>query len=345
MGRVAWELPLGFGEAPLHIPDHYLSPATCAVMGGAMVPFWAGATRRLRSAAPDRLPLLGVAAAFCFLIMMFNVPAPGGTTVHALGATLAAVLLGPWNAGLAISAALLIQALGFGDGGILAYGANCFNLALVVPATGFLLFHGLRRLLGPRRELAALGLAAYLAMALGALCAGVELGLQPVLARDAAGMPLHCPYPLAVAVPGMLLPHLLVGGWVEAGFTVAVYSFLRRVAPDRLGRAPAPAPRALAGLLAILAGLCPLGLLARGSAWGEWDPGTLLHTAWGGRPLTVLPAGLAAGRVLAAPLDGYGLPGLPAWLGCLLSAAAGTAVLVIGWKLLGSARRVRAGRP
>jgi cobalt/nickel transport system permease protein len=329
----------------MHLPDHYLSPATCAVLGGAMVPVWAVAARRVRAGAPERLPLLGVAAAFCFLVMMFNAPAPGGTTVHAVGGTLAAVLLGPASACLAISAALLIQALGFGDGGVLAYGANCFNLALVVPGAGYLFYHGLRRLLGPRREAAALGLAAYLALALGALCAGVELGLQPVLARDAAGLPNYCPYPLAVAVPGLLAPHLLVGGWVEAGFTVAVHGFLRRVAPDRLGLAPAPRPWALAGLLALLAGLCPLGLLARGSGWGEWDPATLLHSTWGGRPLAALPPGMAVGRVLAAPLDGYGLPGLPAWQGYLLSAAAGAAALVIAWKLLGLARRVRAGRP
>lgn len=330
------------GETLLHIPDPYLGSATCAAMGAAMVPFWAVAARRARVAAPARMPLLGVTAAFCFLVMMFNAPAPGGTTVHAVGGTLAAVLLGPGDACLALSAALFIQALVFGDGGVLAYGANCFNLAVVVPGLGFLLFRGLRRRLG---DLAALGVAAYLALALGALCAGVELGLQPILARDGAGLPLNCPYPLAVTVPGMVLPHLLVGGWVEAGFTVAVYAFLRRVAPDRLPAGPMARADAGFGLLAALAALCPLGLLARGSAWGEWNPRELLHTTWGGQPLAALPAGLARGPVLAAPLPGYLLPGLPAWLGYLLSAVAGAAALTIAWKLLGLARQAAKARP
>lgn len=327
----------------MHIPDNYLSPATCAVLGGVMVPFWAGAARRLRrTLEPGRMPLLGLAAAFCFLLMMFNLPAPGGTTVHPLGGTLAAVLLGPWAACLAMSAALLVQALVFGDGGILAYGANCFNMALVVPALGCLLFHLLRRFLGRGRgQWLALGLAAYLAINLGALCAAVEFGLQPVLARDAAGLPLYCPYPLAVTLPGMLLPHLLVAGWVEAGFTVAVYAFLARVAPERLRREGPVRAEVLYGLVVALVCLCPLGLLARGSAWGEWAPGELARLALGGKPLGFVPARMALGRVLAAPLDGYALPGLPAWAGYLLAALAGASVLVILGKLAGRGRAAR----
>jgi len=65
--------------------------------------------------------------------MMFNVPIPNGTTAHAVGAVLIAVLLGPWAAVVAVTVALLVQALFFGDGGVLSYGANVFNMPIVMP--------------------------------------------------------------------------------------------------------------------------------------------------------------------------------------------------------------------
>ena len=79
----------------MHIPDNYLSPATCAVMGAAMVPVWTLAVRKVTEVEKARIPLLGIGAAFSFLIMMFNVPVPGGTTAHAVGGTLLAVCSAP----------------------------------------------------------------------------------------------------------------------------------------------------------------------------------------------------------------------------------------------------------
>ncbi len=92
------------------------------------------------------VPLVSVFAAFSFVVMMFNLPLPGGTTGHALGVTIAAIVLGPSGSILALSLALTIQALFFGDGGILTLGANCFNMAIV----GSLVAYGAYRLLrGP----------------------------------------------------------------------------------------------------------------------------------------------------------------------------------------------------
>ena len=88
----------------MHIPDGYLSPQTCGAFGAAMVPVWAGAGRRVRRVVRTRfVPLIAVGAAYCFLVMMFNVPIPDGTTAHAVGAVLIAVLLGPWAAVIAVS--------------------------------------------------------------------------------------------------------------------------------------------------------------------------------------------------------------------------------------------------
>ena len=123
----------------MHIPENYLSPSTCAVMTAAMLPVWGYSINKVRTEIPKaKMPLLGIGAAFSFLGMMFNVPLPGGTTGHAVGGTLIAILTGSPAAGcIAVSIALLIQALLFGDGGVLAFGANCFNMAFVLPYLGF----------------------------------------------------------------------------------------------------------------------------------------------------------------------------------------------------------------
>ena len=147
----------------MHIPDGYLSPSTCAVMGAAMVPVWAVAVRRVKQLARSRsAPLLAVGAAYCFLVMMFNVPIPDGTTAHAVGGVLIAILLGRWAAVIAVSVALGLQALFFGDGGVLAFGANCFNMAFVLPFVGYGVYVLLSRgaSLTDRRRVFAAGAAA-----------------------------------------------------------------------------------------------------------------------------------------------------------------------------------------
>ena len=132
----------------MHIPDGYLSPSTCAALYAGAAPFWCVALRRVKSALHARLvPLISLFSAFSFVVMMFNLPLPGGTTGHAVGMGIAAVVLGPWAAILAISVALAIQAIFFGDGGITAYGANCFNMAIVGSLTAYAVY---RVDVGPR---------------------------------------------------------------------------------------------------------------------------------------------------------------------------------------------------
>ena len=163
----------------MHIPDGYLSPATCAALYASAAPFWYVALRRVRRLLHTRLvPQLSVFAAFSFVLMMFNLPLPGGTTGHAVGAGIAAIVLGPWGSMLAISVALLIQAVFFGDGGITTFGANAFNMAVV----GSLVAYGVYRALAgraaldsPRRVFAA-ALAGYAAINASALCAAFEFG-------------------------------------------------------------------------------------------------------------------------------------------------------------------------
>jgi len=273
----------------LHIPDGYLSPETCAGFGAVMIPFWTTAARRVRKIVKSRyVPLLAIGAAYCFLVMMFNVPIPDGTTAHAVGAVLVAVLLGPWAAVVAVSSALAIQALFFGDGGVLAFGANCFNMALVMPMVGYGVYLVLTRrvsLTSRRRALAA-GIGGYVGLNVAALCAATEFGLQPALFHRADGTPLYAPFHLAQTIPAMALAHLTVAGAVEFALTAGVIAYLQRANLPllRINHATVPdddadfasARRlgwrwAFVGL-GVMAVLTPLGLLAPGGAFGETKP-------------------------------------------------------------------------
>ena len=325
----------------MHIPENYLSPQTCAVMGAAMLPVWLIAVSKVKKEIPrERLPLLGIGAAFSFLAMMFNLPLPGGTTGHAVGGVLLALLFGPWGACLAVSTALFVQALFFGDGGILAFGANCFNMAFALPLTGWAACRAVRRVL-PGHALVAAGAGAYAGINLAALMAAIEFGVQPLLFHDAAGQALYCPYPLSVSIPAMMVGHLTLFGFAEVVFTTAVLAYLKKAAPELVRGARARAPRAVYGLLALLIAATPLGLLAAGTAWGEWDAEELRETAELGAPLGYTPAGMAQGFSLPALLPDYAVAGMPEALGYILSAVIGTALLVIFFKLVATLRRPR----
>lgn len=221
----------------MHIPDGYLGPPTSAALWGAMVPICGLAARRVRKTLRSRqVPLLAIGAAFSFVVMMFNVPIPGGSTGHAVGGVLAAILLGPSAATIAITVALVIQALLFGDGGITALGANCFNMAVVLPFAGY----GVYRLLvgsgspdGRRRAWAA-GIAGYVGINVAAACAGLEFGLQPVLHHTPEGQALYCPYGIKMALIAMCGQHLLLFGWVEAVVTALVVQYLQKHEPELL---------------------------------------------------------------------------------------------------------------
>src|SRR5579884_2727803 len=166
----------------MHIPDGYLSPETCAALYGASAPLWYVALRRVKKLFHSRfLPLISLFAAFSFVLMMFNLPLPGGTTGHAVGMGIAAIVIGPWAAMIAISTALVIQALFFGDGGITAIGANCFNMAIAGSLTAWCVYrivaHGAS--LASRRRVAAAAIAGYAAINVSALLAAIEFGIQP----------------------------------------------------------------------------------------------------------------------------------------------------------------------
>ncbi len=215
----------------MHIPDGYLGPLTSGILYVVMLPIWAIASRRVKKTLKAKqVPLLAIGAAFSFVIMMFNVPIPGGTTGHAVGAVLAAILLGPWAACIAVTVALVVQALLFGDGGITAIGANCFNMAFIEVFAGYYLYKligGSSSVTSNRRVTAAF-VAGYVALNIAALSTAIMFGIQPILHKTASGESLYCPYGLNVTIPVMLGEHMLIFGWVEAIVTALVIRYLQK---------------------------------------------------------------------------------------------------------------------
>ncbi len=215
----------------MHIPDGYISPHTSAALYLVSAPLWYLSLREIRVRLNQRhIPLLAILAAFSFLVMMFNIPLPGGTTGHAVGGVLIAILVGPRPALIAVTLTLVIQALFFGDGGILALGANAFNLGFIMPVAGYFVFKALAGGAPPssRRFAAAAAIGGYVGLNAAALAVALELGIQPALHHLPDGTPLYCPFTTAVTVPAMLIPHLTVGGAAEAVITGGVTAFLGR---------------------------------------------------------------------------------------------------------------------
>lgn len=220
----------------MHIPDGYLSPQTYAPLWGASLVCWSVALGKMKKdLSTKQIPYLAMAAAFSFLIMMFNIPIPGGTTGHAVGAGIIAILLGPWTAVIAVSVVLIIQAIVFGDGGITAIGANCFNMAMAMPIVSygvFKLVNG-RSGKGTRTYVAAF-LSSYIGLVAAALLTGIEFGIQPLIAQAPDGRPLYGPYPLSVAVPAMALEHLFLFGIIEGLIAALLLRYFMKYEPGQI---------------------------------------------------------------------------------------------------------------
>lgn len=309
----------------MHVPDGYLSPATCGVMYAAAVPFWGVAVARVKKFIGGRtVPLLAIFSAFTFTVMMFNVPVPGGTTAHGVGGTFAAIVLGPWAAVLTTSVALIIQALFFGDGGILALGANCFNMGVLLPFVGYFTYRlvaGHSPTLSQRRIVAA-AVGSYVGITVAAIAVGVELGIQPHL-WSSNGVPEYSPYGFGTAIPAMLLSHMLGASFVEAAITALGFAYLQRSYPEiilrrRDGAENGDQPHRLnpvlvgGGLALALALIVFVGELIRSggdiTSWASLDWSTVNWTdAW----QTAIVSGIVS--VILLPILWYALRNFRSW--------------------------------
>jgi len=327
----------------MHIPDGFINAptalATAVVSGGSV----AYALRQAREAMDDRrIPLVGLTAAFVFAVQMVNFPIAFGTSGHLLGGALAAVLLGPWLGLLVLAVVLLVQAVGFADGGITALGANV-SWAVVGAVGGYLLFRLLAGLL-PRTKagfLTAVGVTAWGSVF---VASGVVASYLVLNGFDAG-----------VTYPAMLGLHALIG-LGEAAITVAVVAAVVETRPDLLHTAdllPGSARQRRSGRVGgvVLVGLGLSLLVATGLSYlasGAPDglESAVLKTACeSAADPTACLADLAAGDngYDAAPFPDYALPsGTSAWLA---GAAGVAATFAIGAGLVRIARAGAATKP
>jgi len=206
----------------MHIPDGYLSPTTVAVGYAVMIPLWVYGFKKLKeNLNEETLPLLGALTALSFIIMMFNAPVPGGTSGHAIGTALIAIMFGPWVAFISVSLVLLIQAVVFGDGGISTWAINAFDMAFIAAFVGYYVFQWLKNF-----KFAPF-LAGYISINVAALSDSIILGIQPIFWSH-NGHPLYFPFGLKESVFGMMSAHLLVFGVIDGVVTQIVYSFLKK---------------------------------------------------------------------------------------------------------------------
>jgi cobalt/nickel transport system permease protein len=300
----------------MHIPDGYLSPVFSLGTGVVTIPIWARAVNKVRDVLNNRtIPLLAIFAAFSFTIMMFNVPVPGGTTAHGVGGTLIAVVLGPWAAVICVSTALIIQALFFGDGGVLAIFTNCLNMAIILPFVGYYTYKLIARkspLLSTRRVWAA-GIGSYIGISVAALAVGIELGLQPLLFSQ-NGHALYSPYPFSVSIPAMLAAHMLGASIVEALITALGLAYIQK-----------NFPHFLASLRTIVTGTdVPEGQAQRTPLWQIFAAGTVIAI------VLLFFAGLITGGGNVAHLFGADWSQV-SWsdVGIMLLIVAGIAIVLI----------------
>ena len=315
----------------MHIPDNYLSPASCAVLAVAAAPVVGLSITKVKAQLKENkelAPMLGIAASLSFLLMMFNVPIPGGTTAHAVGGVLLSILIGPYAASLALSVALFLQALLFGDGGIIALGANIFNMAIAMPFVGYAVYHFFRK---QNHETAGVLIGSYVGINVAAFLTAIELGIQPIIATQ-GGEPLYNPYGLAVTIPAMMVTHLTIAGAVEVFFTYVIYRFVKQVAPQELYTPTSVNTtsfvKKIRYVLIALVVLSPLGLLAEGTAFGEWSADELAEM------MTNVPAGIENGFSFEALFSDYTIPGTNIAIGYILSAITALLIFYILGKMI-----------
>lgn len=184
----------------MHIPDGFLDVKTWATLDVAAAAVIVYSSKRLSKELDEQaVPLLGVTAAFVFAAQMLNFPIAGGTSGHFMGGVLAAALLGPWAGCIVITAVLIIQALVFQDGGVLALGANVVNMAVIGSVGGYVVYRSITKVISGK---------------LGVLSAALIAGWVSVVAAAAAcacELALSNTIPLKVALPAMAGIHALIG--------------------------------------------------------------------------------------------------------------------------------------
>ena len=207
----------------MHIPDGFLSPQTYLPAAALAVGVWIWAARGLRSRLDETLiPRLAMMTALAYGLGLIMLPLPGGTSGHALGVAMLALLFGLRLAFLAYSGVLLLQALLFGAGGLTALPINALAMGLAGSATALLVFRLLRSL----NESVAVASATWISVMVAGMLVALVLGLQPLIATKPDGSPLFFPFGLSITLPAVLIPHVFIG-LGEAALTLMVWRYAK----------------------------------------------------------------------------------------------------------------------
>lgn len=207
----------------MHIPDGFISPQTYLPAYAIASIAWIGVARQLRDLLDEQtVPKLAALTALAYGLGLVMVPIPGGTSGHAIGIAMLALMFGIRLAFVAYSLVLVLQSLLFGAGGVTALPINALAIGLIGAVTASAVFHALRRI----NETLAVALAAWFSVMASGLVVALVLGLQPLVAQRADGTPLFFPFGFSLVLPAVLVPHLLIGIG-EAMLTLFVWRFAR----------------------------------------------------------------------------------------------------------------------
>lgn len=211
----------------MHIPDGYLSPPTYITTYAVVSPlFIYGLKKAKKNLTEESIPLLSALTALSFLVMMLNIPIPGGTSGHVIGAAVIAILFNPWIAFLSISLVLIIQAFLFGDGGITALAVNSFAMGFLPAFTGSYFYRFSKKIMN---EKVALFLSGWSSIIAASIVIALVLGIQPLIASDDLGNPLYFPFDLRVTIPTIVGSHILYFGIAEGIYTMIVIKFMKKI--------------------------------------------------------------------------------------------------------------------
>ena len=267
---------MNYSVVPMHIPDGFLSVLVSIVLWIFSAAAIAYALKRVNEDIGERqVPLMGVLAAAIFAGQMLNFTVAGGTSGHLMGAAIATILLGPWAAILVMTSVVGVQALIFQDGGLLALGANIFNMGVVGVAVSYMVYRTVQRMTGEKTWGIFVGgfAAAWFSIEIAALGVGLQLALSGTS-------------PANIAVPAMGGIHALIGIG-EGLITLGALTFLYATRPDliKAGKQSAVAGKAvwLVGLVIAVA-LAIISPLASAHPDGlEWvaEQRGFLNTAQG----------------------------------------------------------------
>ena len=187
----------------MHIPDGFIDLPTSATVGAIAAAGIALSLSGARKSLDEKsAPLAGLTATFIFAVQMLNFPVAAGTSGHLLGGALAAVLVGPYAATLALSVVLLMQAFLFADGGLSALGLNIFNMSLLGVWVGYGTFLLCRKVL--KKTKASVVLAAALAAFLSVPAAAIGFVIQYAIGGNST-------YSVTTVLTAMVSTHVLIG--------------------------------------------------------------------------------------------------------------------------------------